>query len=229
MPRIPRKYLDTSFFHIMSQGINRTYIFNNPIDIKYYIKNMYDLKNKYNIKIVAYCIMNNHTHILLQSESTDNVGKYMHGLNTRYGQYYNKKYNRVGYVFRDRYKAEGIYSEEQLNNCIRYIYNNPVKAGICKSPEEYKYSNYKKIEEGENDNYNFLDVDEEKDALCNRIVYEFLKINEFRVEDLKKEDNASKLKELIIMLREKYNISFRTIGKTIQMNRETTRRKYNKR
>ena len=133
MPRIPRKYLDTSFFHIMSQGINKSYIFDDPIDIRYYIKNMYELKNKYQIRIIAYCIMNNHTHILIQCNQIDNLKKYMHGLNTRYGQYYNKKHKRVGYVFRDRYKAEGIYNESQLNNCIRYIYNNPVKAGMCQN------------------------------------------------------------------------------------------------
>ena len=62
----------------------------------------------------------------------------MHCLNTRYGLYYNKKHKRIGYVFRDRYKAEGIYSEEQLYNCIKYIYDNPVKAGVCNKAEEYE-------------------------------------------------------------------------------------------
>ena len=71
---------------------------------------MYLINEKYNIKIIAYCIMNNHTHMLLETTDLKNLSKYMQSLNTRYGKYYNKKYNRVGYVFRDRYKAEGIYS-----------------------------------------------------------------------------------------------------------------------
>ena len=50
MPRYPRNYLDTKFFHIMSQGINRSYIFENPVDIKFYIKNMYEIKDEYNVK-----------------------------------------------------------------------------------------------------------------------------------------------------------------------------------
>ena len=57
----------------------------------------------------------------------------------KYGRYYNKKYNRVGYVFRDRYKSEGIHREEHLYSCIRYIYNNPVKAGLCSHAKEYSY------------------------------------------------------------------------------------------
>jgi len=61
----------------MSQGINKSYIFENPIDIKFYIKNMYEIRNKHKVKIIAYCIMNNHTHILLQSESIENLSKFM--------------------------------------------------------------------------------------------------------------------------------------------------------
>ena len=135
MPRIPRMYLDTEYFHVITQGLNKSYIFDSPIDIKYYIKNMYELKDKYDINIIAYCVMNNHAHILIRSRAIENLSKYMHDLNTRYGCYYNKKYKRVGYVFRDRYKAEGIYTESHLYSCIKYIYNNPVKAGICNKPE----------------------------------------------------------------------------------------------
>ena len=161
MPRFPRNYLKTSFFHVMSQGINKNFIFEDSIDIKFYIKNMYEIKDKYNVKIIAYCIMNNHVHMLLETASVENLSRYMHCLNTRFGQYYNKKYKRVGYVFRDRYKAEGIYSEKQLYNCIKYIYDNPVKAEICKKPEEYEFSNYKKID--------FIDDEESTPSLAQAI------------------------------------------------------------
>lgn len=130
MPRIPRMYLKTNCFHVITQGINKSYIFDSPTDIKYYIKGMYEIKDKYNIEIISYCIMNNHAHILLRTDLIKNLSEYMHRLNTRYGCYYNKKYRRVGYVFRDRYKAEGIYTEAHLYNCMKYIYENPVKAGI---------------------------------------------------------------------------------------------------
>ena len=68
MPRYPRNYLDTSFFHVMSQGINKSYIFEDEIDIKFYIKNMYEIKDNYSVKIIAYCIMNNHTHVLIETK-----------------------------------------------------------------------------------------------------------------------------------------------------------------
>ena len=122
MPRFPRSYIKTSYFHVITQGINKSFIFEYPEDIKMYIKIMYNLKKEHNLKIIAYCVMNNHTHMLIKVERLKDLSKYMQCMNTKYAKYYNKKYNRVGYVFRDRYKCEGIYNEKQLHNCIRYIY-----------------------------------------------------------------------------------------------------------
>lgn len=225
MPRFPRNYLKTSFFHVMSQGINKNFIFEDSIDIKFYIKNMYEIKDKYNVKIIAYCIMNNHVHMLLETAGVENLSKYMHCLNTRFGQYYNKKYKRVGYVFRDRYKAEGIYSEKQLYNCIKYIYDNPVKAEICKKPEEYEFSNYKKIDFIDDEEYAFIDVEEDKEIICEKLVKEFLNKKKMKMEEVR--ENKEELKKLIKILKQ-HKIAFRIISKTININREKLRREYNK-
>lgn len=223
MPRIPRNFLSTTFFHVMVQGINKNYIFNKEEDIKFYIKNMYKLSEECNLKIIAYCIMNNHAHILIESKNVNSLEKYMHRLNTRYGMYYNKKNERVGYVFRDRYKAEGIYSEIQLNNCINYIYNNPVKAKICKKPWEYPYSNYKKIEiKNKDDNYIFLDINEDKEKICKEEVKKFLEENKINSETLK--TNKETRRKLVEKLKIEKNISFRIISKIIDVNREKLRR-----
>ena len=225
MPRFPRNYLKTSFFHVMSQGINKNFIFEDSIDIKFYIKNMYEIKDKYNVKIIAYCIMNNHVHMLLETAGVENLSKYMHCLNTRFGQYYNKKYKRVGYVFRDRYKAEGIYSEKQLYNCIKYIYDNPVKAEICKKPEEYEFSNYKKIDFIDDEEYAFIDVEEDKEIICEKLVKEFLNKKKMKMEEVR--ENKAELNKLIKILKQ-HKIAFRTISKIININREKLRREYNK-
>mgnify|MGYP000985683275 FL=1 len=147
----------------------------------------------------------------------------MQRLNTVYAKYYNKKYSRVGYVFRDRYKSEGIYSEEHLYNCIKYIYDNPVKAGICKRPEEYLYSNYRRIDKQLKEKYVFMDIDEDK-AECENVIEEFLIKNNIILDDLKKD--KSKLKELIIVLKTEYNISLRKISEKLRMGRETIRKVY---
>ena len=223
MSRIPRNYIKTSFFHVITQGINKSYIFEKAEDIKYYIKIMYQLTKEQEIKVIGYCIMSNHAHMLIETEEIKELSKYMQRLNTKYGKYYNKKYNRVGYVFRDRYRAQGIYTEKYLYNCLRYIYNNPVKAGICKNAEDYPYSNYKKIDGELNEDYTFIDI-EDNDKNIGEIIKKFLKENEMELTYLKREKR--KLKELVIILKKQYNISLRNIAKELHMGRETIRKLY---
>lgn len=238
MSRLPRNYTNTPFFHVITQGIEKSYIFEKAEDIKYYVKIMYKIKEEHNINIIAYCIMNNHTHMLAETKSIEQLSKYMQRINTTYGKYYNKKYSRVGYVFRDRYKAEGIYSEKHLYNCIKYIYNNPVKAGICNKPEEYPYSNYKMMKtefkeryslmtnsECNNEEYVFIDVDEKNVITCNKIIEAYLKENRIDLKSIKQRKEL--LKELILLLKDKNKISLRKIAEELEISRETVRKIYN--
>ena len=222
MPRFPRNQIQTSFLHILIQGIDKTYIFEKPEDIRYYIKNMNELLEDYNISIIAYCIMNNHAHILVKMQSIKELSNYMLKLNTRYGLYFNKKYDRVGYVFRNRYKSEEIFSKKHLNNCIRYIYNNPVKAGICPRPQDYPFSDYREINEDivEKD-YNFIDVEEVK---CDIIIKDYLRKNNISLGDMKKDPEY--LRELISILKNDYKISLRKIADELNIGRETVRKIY---
>ncbi len=223
MPRFPRSYIQTSYFHIITQGINKSYIFDKKEDIEYYIELMKRVAKKENVDILAYCIMNNHTHMLLQTDNIENLSKYMHKINTQYAQYYNNKHKRVGYVFRDRYKSEGIYSEEQLCNCINYIHNNPVKAGICNQAKEYPYSDCKDENKVLEDGYIFLDVDNEN--ICQELIARFLIENNLEINELKK--SKVKLKELLLILKRDNGLSLRKISQLLQMNREKIRKLYN--
>lgn len=145
MPRVSRKHLISTYFHVMVQGINREYIFNSEID-KYKYKNL--IKEHLSLmqdkapNILSYCLMDNHAHFIFHTLNFGNLSKYMHQINMHYSIYYNKHNNRVGYVFRDRFRVQEINSREQLFNCVRYVHNNPVKASICKSMSDYKFSSY---------------------------------------------------------------------------------------
>lgn len=142
MPRITRKNSNSNFYHVIVQGINKKYIFNKSDLINKYIQIIIDKKEKSNITILAYCIMNNHAHFLIFSEKVEYLSKFMQRVNTTYSQFYNKTHKRVGYVFRDRYYSQDILNQQHLYSCIKYIHNNPVKANLCKTMNEYKYSSY---------------------------------------------------------------------------------------
>ena len=142
MPRISRKNFETSFFHVLTQGVNREYIFSKKEYIEKYLYLINKYKEEFNILILAYCIMSNHSHLLIYTNKIENMSKFMHKINGIFSQFYNKSENRVGVVFRNRYVSEPIYDKKYLANCINYIHMNPVKAGLVYNCEEYKYSSF---------------------------------------------------------------------------------------
>lgn len=142
MPRKPRYNQISGYYHVMSQGINKEYIFQKKLYIEKYKELMLKKSKDLNINILSYCIMSNHVHILINTNKISDLSKYMQKLNTTYSSFYNKANRRVGYVFRDRFLSQEILSESQLLYCIRYIHYNPVKAGIVKFAGDYKYSSY---------------------------------------------------------------------------------------
>lgn len=111
MLRIGRNNFNTSFFHVIVQGINKEYIFYKEEHIEQYIELLFDNLKKYDVKIAAYCVMNNHAHMLLYTESIEDMFGYMKSVNTSYAKYYNRNENRVGFVFRNRYRSEPIFVE----------------------------------------------------------------------------------------------------------------------
>ena len=143
MPRIARKDLESTYFHVISQGIEKKYIFEKEIYKKRYLQLLYKESENFEIKIIAYCIMDNHVHLLINVEKIETMSKFMHKVNFMYAQYYNfMENNRKGYVFRNRFVSEPICDEFHLLNCIIYIHNNPVKAKMVKYAYQYKYSSY---------------------------------------------------------------------------------------
>ena len=83
--------------------------------------------------------MENHVHFII-FEGSDDLSRIMKRINTSYAYYFNKKYQRVGHVFQDRFRSEAIEKENYLLAALRYIHNNPVKAGIVSHPSQYQWS-----------------------------------------------------------------------------------------
>ncbi len=128
-----------AFHHVMNRGLNGTNIFPRPEDKSYFLSILLNKSKFYKIKILAYCIMSNHYHIILQNTS-GKLSDFMKQLNGIYGTYFRKKYGGQGYVFQNRFKSTLIQEGKYLINSIIYTLLNPVRAGMVKSPEEYKWS-----------------------------------------------------------------------------------------
>ena len=142
MPRVSRSdsKIITSTYHILLRGINKQDIFIDKYDKDKFTKYLIETKEKYNYLIYSYVIMNNHVHLNIYDRE-ESMSKIMHKLCTSYGIYFNKKYERVGHIFQNRFKSIGIDTEEYLLNLTRYIHRNPEKDGISKL-NQYKWSSY---------------------------------------------------------------------------------------
>jgi len=142
MSRQARKLSETSTYHIMIRGNERRKIFLDNMDRKIFIDTLQTKIKAGEGKLFAFCLMDNHVHILL-GEGNETIASIMKRLNVSYVMYFNKKYKRVGHLFQDRFKSEVIETDSYLLEAIRYIHNNPVKAGIISKAADYKWSSYR--------------------------------------------------------------------------------------
>ena len=147
MPRMARKISCSGFYHVMIRGVNKQIIFNNDNDRKNFLHLLTYYKAKLNCIIHAYCLMDNHVHLLIE-DNEGNLAELMKNITSVYAGEFNKKYKRVGHLFQDRYRSECVEDDNYLLRLVRYIHRNPEKAGICNT-EEYKWSSYSEYIYGE--------------------------------------------------------------------------------
>lgn len=146
MPRTAREKSSSETYHVMLRGINQQQIFEDDEDHKKFIEILKDYKTICEYNIYAYCLMGNHIHLVIKigKEPIEQVFK---RIGSKYVYWYNVKYQRTGHLFQDRFKSEPIEDDAYFLSAIRYVHQNPIKAGICKKPEEYFYSSYREYVE----------------------------------------------------------------------------------
>mgnify|MGYP005778112829 CR=1 FL=1 len=142
MPRESRKNnkIITNTYHIIARGINKQDIFLDSDDKDYFYGMLKMTKAKYKFDLYAYTLMNNHINLAI-CDKNDKMSKIMHRICAIYAMYFNRKYERVGHVFQNRFKNVCVDTESYLLNLIRYIHKNPEKDGIC-NMNLYKWSSY---------------------------------------------------------------------------------------
>jgi len=141
MPRTARKKSRSGIYHIILRGINRQTIFEDEEDAIKFLRTLEDYKEKSGYKVYGYCLMGNHIHLLLKEEKEE-LGIIMRRIGASYVYWYNWKYNRCGHLFQDRYKSEAVEDERYLLTVLRYIHQNPLKAGMVKDVAAYRWSSY---------------------------------------------------------------------------------------
>jgi putative transposase len=141
MPRTARKKSKSGIYHIIMRGINRQIIFEDEEDCVQFLGALQRYKEKSGYEVYAYCLMGNHVHLLIKV-GIEALEQVMRRLCGSYVYWYNNKYERVGNLFQDRFKSEPVENDQYFQTVQRYIHQNPVKAGLVKRVEEYKWSSF---------------------------------------------------------------------------------------
>jgi len=143
MSRKPRIISESGMYHVIFRGNNKQNIFNDEQDYKKIKGIIKDIKEQMSFEIYAYCLMTNHVHMLMREKEPGDISLIIKKVLTRYAMWFNKKYQRSGGLFENRYKAMAVDDETYLYEVLRYIHSNPVAAGISAQIDEYPYSSYK--------------------------------------------------------------------------------------
>lgn len=157
MARAARVKSPEYIYHVMSRTISEVPLFKDNKDKDKYMEYIKKYKKLYDFKLYSYCLMKNHVHLLIYSNGSD-ISNIMHGINQSYAQYFNKKYQRHGHLFQDRFKSKVVSDHVYLKTVSLYIHNNPSRIDKYKNCiEKYKYSSLGIFLGKIDDKYDILD------------------------------------------------------------------------
>lgn len=193
MPRCARIKSNDSVYHVMVRSISDTPLYKCAADKDVYLSLVSKYQTTFMFKVYAYCIMDTHAHFIIDSAGAD-ISSIMHGINQSYAQYFNRKYNRHGHLFQDRFKSKIIYNEKYLLTLSSYIHNNPADiSGYKNKIESYKYSSLGTYLGLMNDSFEILDKEfilsqfSNDSRAAKKLYNEF--VHKFKPEDLNDDDN----------------------------------------
>ena len=135
---IPYQYVTN---HITARGNARQAIYEDDQDRRTFLEYLSKVIKRYECLCHAYCLMDNHYHLLVERQSPT-LSKGMKHLNGNYTQAYNKRHNRVGHLFQGRYKGILVDKDNYLLELSRYIALNPVRARMVRSAKDWPWSSY---------------------------------------------------------------------------------------
>lgn len=139
MSRCAREKSQSGMYHIILRGTNRQEIFHDDEDCLRFLETVEKYKKQAEVKIYGWCLMGNHIHLLF-GEGSEEISVTMKRIGVSYARYYNRKYDTVGHLFQDRFRSENVECDAYLMTVIRYIHQNPVKAGLVRKPGDWKWS-----------------------------------------------------------------------------------------
>jgi putative transposase len=141
MARPPRRQAPGAVYHVTSRGVRRSDVFTDARDRFRFLQLLQNVVELLEWRCHAYCLMTNHYHLLLETPHA-NISRGMQRLNSVYAQWFNWRHGFKGHVFESRFGGVLIEGQAHLLESTRYIVLNPVRAGLCGLPRQWRWSSY---------------------------------------------------------------------------------------
>ncbi len=148
MPRKPRQASSTGYYHFINRGVNKMILFHEEKDYRYYYGLLLHHSTKLRVRVHHYCLMRNHTHLLVSTDEVGALSCFAHFVQRRYAYYYCRTHNWSEQVFRKRFLSAPIEDEMYLMECGRYIERNPLEAKITKDLSAFAWSSFRFYAQG---------------------------------------------------------------------------------
>lgn len=140
MPRRPRNTLDDyEFFHVTTRGVGESLIFIDDVDRETFADCFWKAVLTYDLKCLVSCQVGTHYHTVFQAKR-EPLSDAMRKLNGAYARYFNQRHLRRGHLFGERFSSWVFESESHFAATIPYVLRNPVRAGLCALPEDWRWS-----------------------------------------------------------------------------------------
>jgi len=138
--RKKREFISGVFYHVTSRTNDQIRIFENNPGRKIILLTLQDAKEKFRFKLTNFCVMPTHIHLLIKPESNTNLSDIMHWLKLQTAKRWNFSQCSKDHVWGQRYFSRPILNYIEYEQIMKYIDDNPVKAELAASPEEWKAS-----------------------------------------------------------------------------------------
>jgi putative transposase len=142
MPRPPRPLIAGGIYHVFNRGVVRLPIFIDTLDRVGFLDGLGDVVERCSWRCLAYCLMGNHFHLLVETPSPD-LDRGMQRLESLYARDFNHRYEREGHLFQRRYGASVLADDDLIRHIARYVVQNPVRAGLCRAPGDWPWSSHR--------------------------------------------------------------------------------------
>ena len=139
MPRIARVTVPGQPHHVTQRGNYRQVVFEDDADRAAYLEFLALYKERYGLKVWAWCLMDNHIHLVVVPKKADSLSNTLHMTHMRYAAYANRRHGRQGHLWQGRYYS-CVLEGRHVATAVRYVERNPVKARIVRKAENYRWS-----------------------------------------------------------------------------------------